>query len=117
MSQCNAPAQAEGFRAVLDERALDEEVRLAVESSLGRTPLEYATQYWERGFAPIPIPFKTKRPKLKGWQRMKLEYDELQSHFDEDKQNVGVVLGDMSGGLLDIDLDCPEAIELARTFL
>lgn len=32
-------------------------------------------------------------------------------------ENVGILLGDPSGGLVDIDLDCPEAVKLAPLFL
>src|SRR5690606_32997876 len=32
-------------------------------------------------------------------------------------ENVGIRLGDPSGGLVDVDLDCAEAIALAPTFL
>ena len=37
-------------------------------------------------------------------------------NFD-DETNVGVVLGDASGGLIDIDLDCEQALTLAPIFL
>src|SRR5262249_20789517 len=37
--------------------------------------------------------------------------------FLNEPQNVGVLLGEPSGGLIDIDLDCREAVELAASLL
>jgi len=57
-----------------------------------------------------------KGPRLRGWQRLWLTADDLPRHFGGDG-NIGVLLGDPSGGLVDVDLDCAEAIELAEQFL
>lgn len=72
--------------------------------------------YLERGFAPIPVEFKRKECKINGWQNLKLTAEEVQRFF-ELPCNVGVVLGDASGGLVDIDLDCQAAIDLAPHIL
>ena len=76
----------------------------------------FAYQYIERGFSPIPVEFKSKICKLKEWQKLKLATEKVQALF-EPPCNVGVVLGDLSGGLVDIDLDCPAAIDLAPYIL
>src|SRR5690606_6841604 len=35
----------------------------------------------------------------------------------QDNSNIGLLLGPVSGGLVDIDLDCPEAFEAAKVLL
>lgn len=64
----------------------------------------------------IPVAPRTKRPALAGWPRKRLGTDEVASHFTEDT-NIGVLNGGPSGGLVDIDLDAPGAIDLAPSFL
>jgi hypothetical protein len=78
--------------------------------------LAIAQRYFDRGFAPIPVPFKTKNPGFEGWQTCRLARDELADRF-KGKLNIGVLLGVQSGGLIDVDLDLPEAIELADEYL
>src|SRR5207248_2910327 len=43
--------------------------------------------------------------------------DELPLHFNGKPQNIGVLLGEASNGLTDLDLDCGEAIALAPRLL
>lgn len=50
------------------------------------------------------------------WQKLSLTEGDASSYFTP-YSNVGLVLGTPSGGLIDIDLDCPQAIALAPTFL
>ncbi|RMH24443.1 MAG: DUF3987 domain-containing protein [Planctomycetota bacterium] len=78
--------------------------------------LEAARAYAARGFAVVPLRPKSKQPAIKNWQRRSLTEDELPGHFSGDG-NIGIVLGEMSGGLVDIDLDCEEAVRLAPKFL
>jgi replicative DNA helicase len=81
------------------------------------TPLALAASYLARGWAVVPIPYRTKRPVLDGWQKLRFTPETLPQHFNGRAQNVGVILGEASGGLADVDLDCLEAIELAPQFL
>jgi hypothetical protein len=68
------------------------------------------SDYKERGWKTIPIPAGHKHPKHKDWQS--------KDHpFETWHTGVGVQFGPPSDGLLDVDLDCPEAVELARFFL
>jgi len=78
---------------------------------------DYALKYIGEGYSPIPIPFKEKGPKLKGWPKLRLSQENYASYFNGKKKNIGIILGEASGGLIDIDLDCSEAIELASYFL
>ncbi|MCC5823219.1 MAG: bifunctional DNA primase/polymerase [Phycisphaerales bacterium] len=77
---------------------------------------EAARGYLARGFQPTPISAREKRPLLDAWQKTILSADELEEHF-RPGLNIGLMLGDPSGGLVDVDLDCPEACELAAKYL
>jgi len=74
----------------------------------------YAESYRERGWVPIPVASGDKKPTRDKWQN-----STLRSALDDfsDGCNVGIVLGEPSGGLVDIDLDCPEAVAAARYLL
>lgn len=78
--------------------------------------LDAARWYLARGFAPVPIPAGTKAPAIKGWQRLRLTDTDLPQHFNG-SGNIGLILGEPSGHLVDVDLDCAEARELAPEFL
>src|SRR5438309_9648245 len=71
----------------------------------------------QRGWAPIPVPYREKGPHLEGWPDLRLTAETVPHYFDGGPQNVGVLLGAPSNGLTDADLDCPEAVRLAPLFL
>lgn len=75
-----------------------------------------ARDYLQRGWSPIPVQPKSKVPVGKGWPKIRLTEQDLPDRFPKDA-NIGIILGDASGGLVDIDLDCPEALELADALL
>jgi len=75
-----------------------------------------AQQYLARSYMPIPIPIRSKNPGEKGWPDWRFTEAMLPSHFGTEG-NIGLLLGEPSGGLVDVDLDCPEALELAPQFL
>jgi hypothetical protein len=79
--------------------------------------LDIAISYIRRGWAPIPIPHKKKRPLLDDWQNLRITEAEAARHFNCADQNIGVQLGPASGGLTDIDLDSQEAALAAPYFL
>ncbi len=77
-----------------------------------------ALYYQARGFAPLPLPPRKKRPALDGWTSFRLTPDRLDEHFPDGREaNVGLLLGEPSGGLVDVDLDCPEAVAAAPHLL
>ncbi|MFT3840779.1 MAG: bifunctional DNA primase/polymerase [Myxococcaceae bacterium] len=82
-----------------------------------RSPLEIAHALIERGWSPIPIPFAQKGPKISDWPNLRITSANVASYFGDDRGNVGVLLGAASNNLVDIDLDCPETVELAPRFL
>jgi len=79
--------------------------------------LEQAARYYiRRGFTPIPIMASQKCPVLKNWQHLRLREQEVAWVF-HNAGNLGLSLGEPSGNLVDVDLDCAEARELADRFL
>jgi len=84
---------------------------------MNTTPIEIATAYIERGWNPVPLPFRTKKPVDDAWQNRIVGHNNVAHYFNGGPMNVGVQLGPTSQGLTDIDLDCPEAIEQASYLL
>tara|TARA_R110000782_G_scaffold30348_6_gene75527 strand:+ start:27064 stop:29274 length:2211 start_codon:yes stop_codon:yes gene_type:complete len=78
--------------------------------------LDAARWYHARGYAPIPLPAGEKKPVIRGWNTLHLSEDDLPLHFNG-TGNIGLLLGEPSGWLVDVDLDCDEAIELAEQYL
>jgi len=83
----------------------------------GRTDI--ACRLLERGFVPVPLLFREKKPAIPEWQKLTRQDVEarLQELFGRTSGNLGVLLGTPSGGLIDIDLDCDEAIRAAPLLL
>ena len=71
-----------------------------------------ARRYVSRGWAVVPLPPRQKAPRIRSWQKRMFTADDF-----TDGANIGVKLGEPSGGLVDVDLDDPSAIELAQEFL
>ncbi len=82
----------------------------------GMSRLDAARAYTMRGFRCVPIPLRKKGPVDAGWPDLRLDDADLQQHFSG-CGNIGLLLGEPSGGLTDVDLDCPEAIDLAPQYL
>ncbi len=81
------------------------------------TPLDVALSYIERGWSPLPVPFKSKEPVLKGWPSLGIDTTSASQYFNGTAQNIGVLLGPASAGLTDVDLDCAEARAIASYVL
>ena len=81
-----------------------------------QTAAETALFWIRQGREPIPVPYRSKAPTLKGWQTLRITEDSLHNYFHGALQNIGLLLGEPSGGLVDIDLDCAEAVASARYF-
>src|SRR5262245_28645056 len=91
--------------------------------SSGRTPLPQdvrtaAECYLRLGLVPIPVPWRNKAPHVKDWQHLRPTLADLDGLFPPGVAlNVGLLLGTPSGGLIDIDLDAPEAVTAAPLLL
>jgi hypothetical protein len=82
------------------------------------TAFAAAQRYIQRGWSVIPIPHRSKKTKSKGWQQWRIKLEELDRWFPASKPwNIGVLLGEPSGWLIDIDLDHLRAIEIAPKYL
>jgi hypothetical protein len=79
--------------------------------------LDAALGYIAKGWAPVPIPHKQKGPRGKSWPTLRLTAESAPGYFNGHNRNVGLILGEASAGLADVDLDCDEARALANTFL
>jgi hypothetical protein len=79
--------------------------------------LEAALSYAGRGWAVVPVPHGEKKPITAGWPKIRLKESDLPRHFGNVPQNIGLLLGEPSGGLVDVDLDSTEALALAPLFL
>jgi len=82
-----------------------------------QTPFHAATEYTRRGWRVVPIPYRSKNPGIRGWQTLRIDESELRRHFNGRPQNIGVLLGEPSGWLIDVDLDHLRAVDLAADFL
>lgn len=90
------------------------------------TNADAALEAVKRGFQPIPIEAGQKRPTVDAWQKIRWENSEdglakvgeaFEKWSDQGQDNLGVLLGEPSSGLIDIDLDDPLAARLAPRFL
>ena len=75
-----------------------------------------AFSYLKRGWSPIPLPTGQKAPSIREWQKLRLEAKDV-PHWFKSGMNIGVLLGEASNWLIDVDLDCAEALLLAPRFL
>ena len=78
--------------------------------------LQAAEEYLSRGYSPIPLPPGGKAPEIKDWPKLRLKKDELRKYFGG-RCNVGLLLGEPSNGLVDVDLDADEVLLVAEELL
>lgn len=71
-----------------------------------------ARQYIARGWSVVDVPARAKAPTRHDWQHARLTADDI-----DPAGNIGLLLGEPSGGLTDVDLDAPEAIAAAPYLL
>ena len=76
--------------------------------------LQAAKAYTRAGISVTPA--VGKKPVLDEWQELLLEEEDLPRHFDNG-QNVGVLLGEPSRGIVDVDLDVGQAVGPADALL
>lgn len=77
-----------------------------------------AAKAWvEKERSVIPIPYGQKAPARRDWQKLRVTAETLGDYFDGEAQNIGLLLGEPSGGLVDVDLDTDEAVAAAPYFL
>ena len=94
----------------------------------GDSPLLAAARaYTRRGWWVVPVRLGEKGVTLHGWQHMRLGEGDLHNWFGwfprpgardrEELHNVGLLTGEPSGGLVDVDCDADEARRAAAELL
>lgn len=92
--------------------------------------VEAALDAYRRGLTPLPIPRHSKSPTMAGWTKLRWPdpttdtgegEDAVRAAFEEytagGSTNLGVLLGEASGDLIDVDLDHPAAMRLKSYLL
>lgn len=79
-------------------------------------PLEAARKYLKRGWRVLPVAPGQKGTHISEWQNLRLIADDLEHYFKPDS-NIGILLGECSRDLTDVDCDTPEAISCAHSLL
>lgn len=74
------------------------------------TPLDIALNFIGRGWNPVPIEYRTKKPIGAEWQRRVIDASNAARFFNGAEMNIGVILGPTSHNLTDVDHDADEAI-------
>lgn len=82
----------------------------------GKELLQAVQDYCQRGWKPVPVPLGKKAPRIKDWARLRLTESDLAKSF-RSSSNVGLLLGEPSGGLVDVDLDSPQAARVGPALL
>lgn len=77
------------------------------------TPTTAAKLYLEHGWQPLPVIAGGKRPISKNWQEGTLNEADVEHAF-AGRANVGIRLGNPSGGLVDIDIDSELTLRLTH---
>ena len=78
---------------------------------------ERVSEYVSLGFAPIPVQFKSKEPINKRWTELRISQNEIEKYFNERPLNIGILTGEPSRGLVDVDIDAASALRFAPRFL
>jgi hypothetical protein len=73
-----------------------------------------ALDYTRRGWCCVPV--FGKKPFGEAWDKLRISADDVQMYFGK-RCNIGVLLGEPSGWLVDVDLDHGLAVQLASEFL
>ena len=75
-----------------------------------------AQQLLQLGIVPLRVRYEGKAPTAHDWPNARVSAKDVPLQFSG-LCNLGAVLGERSAGLVDIDLDWPEAEQLARRLL
>src|SRR5207302_1072284 len=90
----------------------------SVNGDFPQTARAAARLYVDRGLSPIPIPHRSKKPVIDDWPELRLSAADLAEHFPAKRSNnIGILNGEPSGNLADVDLDCREARRAAPVLL
>lgn len=79
--------------------------------------MQAALAYRKRGWAITPDEYRGKKALLVDWPNVILTETDIPFQFGGELRNISVLLGQPSGGLVDVDLDSMIALRLADLFL
>jgi putative DNA primase/helicase len=80
----------------------------------GSIPHEWLQIYWGLGLDTVPVEPRSKAVKINGWQDPNRRFRDPEDYRG---RNIGIRLGAVSGGLVDVDLDTPDACAVAPYLL
>lgn len=72
--------------------------------------------YLDEGWCPIPVHPRSKKPAVRDWPELRITENDLDQYWPKG-EGIGILLGEPSGDLVDIDLDCAEAVVAADHLL
>ncbi len=81
------------------------------------TPIDHARDLLARGLSPIPVPYQSKKCTFTGWPSLRLTADDLPRYFNGTRSNIGTLLGEPAGWIVDVDIDHAAALTLADSIL
>jgi Bifunctional DNA primase/polymerase, N-terminal len=84
---------------------------------MSKDALQIALGVLARGWNPVKLDRKTKKPVGLAWQKRRITRETAPQIFNGHDCNVGVQLGGHSDGLTDVDLDCREAVAVGAMML
>jgi len=77
-------------------------------------PQAWLERYWSHGMDTVPVKPRSKAVIINGWNDPMARFREPRMYRN---RNLGIRLGAVSGGLVDVDLDTPEACAVAPYIL
>ena len=90
----------------------------SLETNEALSPNEIARVYMDSGMMLVPEFYGTTRPRNAGWVTATINESNFAENFPSaENWNVGFRTGTEGNGIHDVDLDCPEAVQLAPSFL
>jgi KaiC/GvpD/RAD55 family RecA-like ATPase len=78
--------------------------------------IETALQLLDMGMRPVKVLPASKKAYEDGWQKIIHDAESVRREF-RPSDNVGALMGEPSGWIVDVDLDTPDAVKLASEYL
>lgn len=79
--------------------------------------LNQARKIFDRGWTPMPVHFRSKKPVGTAWQKMERGATKLKKQFGKEPRNIGFLTGPAHGGLIDVDIDGSDVNAVIAHFL
>lgn len=92
--------------------------RTSTNGTFPSDPVAAASYYRAHGLLPIRVPYRGKDPSGEDWAKARAGPEDPSTLFRRGQNhNIGLLLGDKSGNLIDIDIDCREALSICTLLL